>query len=336
MNYAIKHRKTKRGIEGEIPEVTILGTDRRRTAPILPLPSLSKMMEPQPFEEYAKNYFQSILGVPQLPAPHQLIPGGFLPMYEEGTEGDDTITNIPEVTVTPDPVLRKRVVDTWPNEDVRKEALREISVYKQTAEKENPPAYYNNKHRTSSLRGGRIPTNEDLPANYEVERAMDLADISGHPHIIPRHESNFRSFYVPGVPQIKQDYYRPSALKRLFWKIFLPSKYKEYQQANLGEINIGTDDSRDPYFSEMSHAYQFANKLDSFGQNTPEDYDSANSIEFQAHDIIQPMLYQYLRSKITPAKLKQNITRNIQLVKDNPYIRNSDKYPLKPVVRMDE
>lgn len=113
MNYAIKHRKTKRGIEGEIPEVTILGTDRRRTAPILPLPSLSKMIEPQPFEEYAKNYFQSILDIPQLPAPHQLIPGGFLPMYGDGVEGDEPpmAPDIGEVVIMP----RKRSKYSIPN-----------------------------------------------------------------------------------------------------------------------------------------------------------------------------------------------------------------------------
>ena len=181
-----------------------------------------------------------------------------------------------------------------------------------------------------------IPTHEDLPANYEVERAMDLVNQSGHPHIIPRYETNFRSFYASGVPQIKQDYYRPTALKRFFWKIFQPSKYKEYKQAELGEIHMGTDDMRDPYFSEMSHAYQYANGLNTMGQNMIEDYYSPNSIESQAHNIIQPMLYQYLRSKITPAKLKKNITRNIQLVKDNPYIRHSEQYSLKPVVKLDK
>ena len=47
-----------------LPEVTVYGGRKRN----LNLPSLNDMIAPKPVEEYAKDYFRQILGVPQLPS----------------------------------------------------------------------------------------------------------------------------------------------------------------------------------------------------------------------------------------------------------------------------
>lgn len=54
----------------QLPEVVITG-DKEKSK--FALPTIADMIKPQPYSEYMRDYFQQILGVPKLYAPHQLM-----------------------------------------------------------------------------------------------------------------------------------------------------------------------------------------------------------------------------------------------------------------------
>ena len=228
----------------------------------------------------------------------------------------DEIRSIPEVVVTPDPELRRRVNETWPNKEVREQALKEISTFKKTAEREY---YYGKDYPSSDFyddptknSGGAafMWTKDGLPANYEVERAMDLVNASGNPNVYVFRDkggltdTTNRSFYL-------------------------------FNGDEPG-IHISTADYRDPYFSELSHAYQLRNGLYKYGEHTEhasDDYSAYHdptNVEYQAHEIIQPEMYTYLRGpkEFDLDYMNRSIERHVKNAKSS--YKNGKLPRLKP------
>lgn len=183
---------------------------------------------------------------------------GKLPRFEGGYA---PVANIPEVVVTPDPNLRKQVNETWPDKEVREQVLKEIGTYKKTAEREYyygdqypSPEFYGDASKTAGgisyiWEGGR-----GLPANYEIQRAMNLVKQAGYPDVYVFRDKG-------GVD---------NTTNRSFYKWRLVKGIDE------PGIHISTADSTDPYFSELAHAYAEYNNLDrdaKWVKHNPNDLD---------------------------------------------------------------
>lgn len=237
---------------------------------------------------------------------------------------------LPEVVITPDPRLRQRVLQTWPDELVRKQALKEIEQYKRFAEnRANGDIYVGAGlgSKDMSMMIGARTYNNDRPANFEVERAMEIVNAAGNPNVQtfyngngggPEWRSNFHAMqdssgnYIP--------YVRPkelTAIDRVLMPVLLPNKYKTFKNAKQSGLHINLGDTRSPYLDELSHAYQYFNgfnkmgtwgKRDDFGKASHENYTNPDDMEFQAHSVIEPLIFEYLRN---PTQTLEGLNRNI-------------------------
>lgn len=244
---------------------------------------------------------------------------GKLPKCENGYA---PVYNIPEVTITPDKQLRARVNETWPNKDVRQQVFYEVNKYKKLAER-YPNVYYVGHNLTSSDIGPDTYDAKELPANYEIERLMNIVNASGNPRTVlynDRSSGNSSRSTTTG-----DDGFR--------YADKLTDRYRKQNSV----ITVNTSDIRDPYMSELAHAFQFKTGLVNESETKPElllnmgvdsrdkegyskvdAYRNANNLEYAAHNIIQPMIYEYLRNNKSIRQLKSNIRSLIDVARRYP------------------